>query len=147
MKTHRPARLAGRGAGRPDPRRQGAGAVRRSPGAGRDDVRRAQARLDQRIALLRHVEALRLYAAEHDGALPANLSEISVPLPDDPFTGKPFRYEVTGDTAHLRGTPPPGAENEPELQRPLRGHPSEMRKSSTNHTTLSCSLVAGSIPQ
>ena len=30
------------------------------------NVRRAQGRLDQRIALLRHVEALRLYAAEHD---------------------------------------------------------------------------------
>ena len=38
-------------------------------------VRRAQGRLDQRIALLRHVEALRLYAAEHDGTLPAKLSD------------------------------------------------------------------------
>jgi hypothetical protein len=76
-------------------------------------VRRAQARTDQRIALLRHVEALRLFAAEHDGALPAKLSEVSVPLPDDPFTGKPFRYEVAGTTAHLHGTPPPGAEKEP----------------------------------
>jgi hypothetical protein len=73
-------------------------------------VRRAQARLEQRIALLRHVEALRLYAAEHDGKVPANLSEFSVPLPDDPFTGKPFRYEVTGNTAHFRGSPPPGEE-------------------------------------
>ena len=69
-------------------------------------VHRVQARLDQRIALLRHVEALRLYAAEHDGALPAKLSEISVPLPDDPVTGKPIRYELIGNTAHLRGTPP-----------------------------------------
>ena len=65
------------------------------PGA----VRRSQARLDQRIALLRHVEALRLYAAEHNGTLPAKLSEVSVPLPVDPFTGKPFRYELSGDTA------------------------------------------------
>ena len=67
-------------------------------------VRRAQARLDQRIALLRHVEALRLHAAEHDGKLPAKLSEVSVPLPDDPVTGKPFRYELSGATAHLRGS-------------------------------------------
>ena len=37
------------------------------PGAGVSKVRQAQGRLDQRIALLRHVEALRLYAAEHDG--------------------------------------------------------------------------------
>ena len=62
---------------------------------------------------LRHVEALRLYAAEHDGTLPAKLSDITVPLPDDPFTGKPFRYEVAGNTAHLRGTPPPGMEKDP----------------------------------
>ncbi len=78
-----------------------------------DKVLRMRGRLDQRIGLLRHVEALRLYAAEHDGALPANLSEISLPLPDDPFTGKPFRYEVAGNTAHLRGTPPAGMEKDP----------------------------------
>jgi hypothetical protein len=73
-------------------------------------VRRAQARLTQRIALLRHVEALRLYAAAHHDTLPAKLSDVSVLLPDDPFTGKPFRYEIDGSTAHLRGTPPPGEE-------------------------------------
>jgi hypothetical protein len=56
------------------------------------------------------VEALRLYAAEHDGSLPSTLADISVPLPADPFTGKPFLYEVKGTTAHLRGTPPPGHE-------------------------------------
>jgi hypothetical protein len=76
-------------------------------------VRRAQGRLEQRIALLRHVEALRLYAAEHNGSLPATLSEFPVPLPDDPFTGKPFRYEVTGNTAHFRGTAPPHEEKNP----------------------------------
>ena len=73
----------------------------------------AQGRLDQRIALLRHVEALRLHAAEHGGKLPASLSEVAVPLPDDPFTGKPFRYELIGSTAHIRGTPPAGLEKEP----------------------------------
>lgn len=75
-------------------------------------VRRAQGRLEQRIALLRHVEALRLYAAEHEGKLPDKLSDCTVPLPDDPFTGKPFRYKKDGDTAHLFGTPPRGAEKE-----------------------------------
>jgi hypothetical protein len=75
-----------------------------------DQAVRARARLDQRIALLRHVEALRLYAAEHNGTLPAKLSDVTVPLPDDPFTGKPFHYEVTGNTAHLRGTRPQGEE-------------------------------------
>jgi hypothetical protein len=76
------------------------------------NVRKQQARLDQRIALLRHVEALRLYAADFGGALPAKLSDVGVPLPDDPITGKPFRYEVTGDTAHLRGSPPLAQQNE-----------------------------------
>jgi hypothetical protein len=70
------------------------------------EVLPAQARLDQRIALLRHVEALRLYAAEHTGSLPAKYSDFPVPLPDDPFTGKPFGYELDGATAHLRGSPP-----------------------------------------
>jgi hypothetical protein len=76
-------------------------------------VRRAQARLEQRIALLRHVEALRLYAAEHDGKLPETLADFTVPLPPDPFTGKPFRYNVDGATAHFRGSPPPGEEKNP----------------------------------
>jgi hypothetical protein len=81
--------------------------------AGLEGVRRAQARLEQRIALLRHIEALRHYAAEHKGSLPTRLSEISIPLPEDPFTGKPFRYELAGTTAHVRGGPPPGMEKEP----------------------------------
>jgi hypothetical protein len=76
-------------------------------------VVRTRTRLDQRIALLRHVEALRLYAAENGGSLPVQLSAVTVPLPDDPFTGKPFRYEVTGNTAHLRGTPPSAEEKNP----------------------------------
>jgi hypothetical protein len=78
-----------------------------------DQVVRSRGRLEQRIALLRHVEALRLYAAEHNGSLPAKLSDLTVPLPDDPFTGKPFRYEVSGAKAHLRGTPPSGMQKDP----------------------------------
>jgi hypothetical protein len=74
-------------------------------------VRRAQGRLEQRIAMLRHVEALRLYAAHHDGKFPEKLSDCPVPLPEDPFTGKPFRYRKEGETAHLFGTPPKGVEN------------------------------------
>jgi hypothetical protein len=69
-------------------------------------VRRAQGRLEQRIALLRHVEALRIYAASHGGKLPQQLADSDVPLPNDPFTGKPFRYTLDGTTAHLRGSPP-----------------------------------------
>jgi hypothetical protein len=73
-------------------------------------VRYAQGRLEQRIGLLRCVEALRLYAAEHDGKLPEKLADVPVPLASDPFTGKPFRYELTNGTAHLRGNPPTGQE-------------------------------------
>ena len=76
-------------------------------------VRNAQGRLDQRFALLRHIEALRLHAALHNNMLPAKLADVTVPLPVDPFTGKPFRYEVVGNTAHLRGTPPSGMEKVP----------------------------------
>jgi hypothetical protein len=76
-------------------------------------IYRAQGRLEQRMALLRHVEALRLYAAEHGGKWPEKLTDVPVPLPPDPFTGKPFRYQVHGDTAQLRGIPPPGEEKNP----------------------------------
>jgi hypothetical protein len=72
---------------------------------GHANVKRAQARLDQRIALLRCVEALRIYAAEQDGKLPAKLDDIPLPLPVDPATGKPFAYKVEGKTAHLHGEP------------------------------------------
>jgi hypothetical protein len=64
--------------------------------------------LERQIALLRHVEALRLYAAGHGGKLPARLSDIPVPLPVDPFSGKPFDYSVEATTAHLRGESPSG---------------------------------------
>ena len=69
-------------------------------------ILRARVRLDQRFALLRHVEAIRLYAAAHGGKLPASLADIEVPLPDDPFTGKAFPYRVEGKTAIIQGTPP-----------------------------------------
>ncbi len=75
-------------------------------------VHQAKGRLEQRIALLRHIEALRLYAADHDGKLPEKLSDCAVPLPVDPFTGIPFRYKKEGTTAHVFGTPPQGMEKE-----------------------------------
>jgi hypothetical protein len=75
--------------------------------------RRAQARLEQRLAFLRHVEALRLYAAGHDGRLPETLAQVPVPLPTDPFTGRPFVYTVEKTTATLCGNPPRGEEQNP----------------------------------
>jgi hypothetical protein len=72
-----------------------------------DKVRFASVRLDRRIAALRCVEALRLYAAAHEGKLPAALTDIKeVPIPLDPVLGKPFDYQVTGTSATLRALPP-----------------------------------------
>lgn len=68
-----------------------------------------RAALDQRIAILRHVESLRLYADEH-GNFPEKLSELSTPLPVDPMTGQPLKYESDGTVAHLRGSAPRGPE-------------------------------------
>jgi len=68
------------------------------------EARRAQGRLEQRVAILRHVEALRIYAAAHAGKMPEKLADAGVPLPDDPFTGKPFSYTLDGTTAKLSST-------------------------------------------
>jgi hypothetical protein len=67
------------------------------------ELRRSQAEIEQQIALLRHVEALRLYAADHHGQLAKQMSEVRVPLPLDPITGRPFGYAAEGATAHLSG--------------------------------------------
>jgi hypothetical protein len=69
----------------------------------------AQVRTDRRIAALRCVEAIRLYAAAHDGRLPERLSDITeVPLPIDPLTGKEFEYRTSGAQATLYGPAPAG---------------------------------------
>lgn len=70
------------------------------------ETRRVQARLEQRIALLRCVEALRMYAATHAGKLPAKPGDVDVPLPSDPFTGKPFAFELSGATVRLHSESP-----------------------------------------
>jgi hypothetical protein len=66
-------------------------------------LRRTQGQLDQQIAFLRLVEALRMDAARHNGTLPAKVSDVSVPLPMDPVSGKPFVYAIDGAIAHIRG--------------------------------------------
>jgi len=73
------------------------------------NVRKASVRSQRSIALLRTIEALRFFAAEHDGKLPASLSDIKgMPVPDDPVSGKPFGYKLSGDTAQLDAPPPAG---------------------------------------
>src|SRR5262249_1581129 len=49
----------------------------------------ARGRIERRLAALRCVEAIRVYAAAHDGKLPAKLDDIKeVPVPLDPVTDK-----------------------------------------------------------
>lgn len=60
------------------------------------------AETERRLATLRVIEAIRLFAANHEGRLPKALDEITaVPIPINPVTGKPFPYKLEGDTAVL----------------------------------------------
>jgi len=59
----------------------------------------------RRIDALRIVEAIRDYGASHGSRLPESLSKIvDPPVPDDPFTGKAFHYEMIDGTATLSGS-------------------------------------------
>ena len=61
-------------------------------------------RIDRQVAVLRVMEALRLYAASHDGRFPESLDKIKeVPVPDDPATGEPFIYRAADSAAILHG--------------------------------------------
>ncbi len=58
-------------------------------------------RTEQNLDRLKIVEAIRLYAALHDGQLPQSLEDIKeVPVPKiDPMNGKPYQYRVEGNVA------------------------------------------------
>jgi hypothetical protein len=74
-------------------------------------------RLDRGLAVLQSVEALRSYAASHQGQLPQTLAEITeVFVPRDPLSGQAFRYARTGATAVLEAPAPPGGEKKQELR-------------------------------
>ncbi|HNS22831.1 MAG TPA: hypothetical protein PKH24_20195 [Sedimentisphaerales bacterium] len=61
------------------------------------------------IAMLRCVEAIRLYAAGHKGALPKSLDDIAdVPIPLDPLYGRPFSFRMADGKAILESAVPPG---------------------------------------
>jgi hypothetical protein len=70
-----------------------------------EKVKIAHLRLEQRIGLLRAVEAIRLDAAKNGGKLPVSLTDVSVPLSVDGGTGKPFAYKLDGMTATIEGRP------------------------------------------
>jgi hypothetical protein len=86
----------------------------------------ARLRHERRIAALRCVEALRLYAAGHNGAWPTALKDITeVFVPTDPVTGKEFAFKATDGKATLespksdgKGLPVPEVVFELTLKKP-----------------------------
>ena len=66
-------------------------------------VMTAQQRSQQNLAMLQTIEAIRAYAAMHQGQLPQTLAGLPLPAMLDPISGKPFIYEQNGDRAMLRG--------------------------------------------
>ena len=74
-----------------------------------DKCRLIAQRLSRDIAILKCIEAIRLYASSHGGKLPASLADITeVQIPNDPLTGKAFVYKAGGSKATLESIP--GAE-------------------------------------
>ncbi len=81
-------------------------------------ARAAQVRQDRNIAALRCVEAIRLYAAMHDGNLPSVLSNIKeVQVPNNPQTGQPFSYKLESGHGTLES---PAIGNPPEATTALQ---------------------------
>ncbi len=79
-------------------------------------ARMAPVRLDRRLDALQCIEAIRIYAASHEGKLPASLEAIvDVPVPIDLMTGKPFEFKLDGDQATLSAPVAPGAPNHPSF--------------------------------
>ena len=65
-------------------------------------AKKAEARMEWRLARLRILEALRIYAAGHDGKLPERLDDATeVPVPRNPFDDRSFDYRRDGNRAVL----------------------------------------------
>lgn len=72
-------------------------------------IQSATARSQTRFAGIQTLEAIRMHAADNDGQFPRTLDEISVvPVPNDPSTGKPFAYRLSGSQAVLDVPEPSG---------------------------------------
>lgn len=62
-------------------------------------------RVEQSLALLQTVEAIRMYAADNRDRLPASLDDLPVPAVVDPLSGKPLKYQKDDGHAVLSGHP------------------------------------------
>lgn len=68
-------------------------------------------RLGNNLNVLQYVEALRDYAAAHDGRLPEKSSDLTdLELPKDLVSGKPFEYRRTEAGAVVTSTMPEGGD-------------------------------------
>jgi hypothetical protein len=73
------------------------------------NVALSQARSNRAFCLARIIEALRLYAAGHNGRLPDKLDDVTeVPIPHDPLTGGDFIYRLNVGIAVLETPLPKG---------------------------------------
>jgi hypothetical protein len=78
-------------------------------------------KLDRHIAALQCIEAMRLYAAGHNGKFPNALGEIAeVSVPGDPVTRKPFVYTHIGSKAILEAPAPKGAADKDAMRYELK---------------------------
>ncbi|MBX3412299.1 MAG: hypothetical protein KF708_06235 [Pirellulales bacterium] len=67
---------------------------------------KAQLKLDRRLDALQAVGALGLYAAGHEGKLPAALAELEPAAPKNPVGGGEFEYRLNSDgIAELKASP------------------------------------------
>ncbi len=74
-----------------------------------DRLRLVAKRLDNYVNALQIVEAIRHYAAAHEGQLPQSLSDIKdMTLPNDLMSGKAFEYRRTATGATLESAIPEG---------------------------------------
>ena len=74
-----------------------------------DRVRSISKRLDNSLNGLQCVEAIRHYAATHNGQLPEKLSDISqIEVPKDAVVGKEFEYSRTSTGAVIKSVMPEG---------------------------------------
>ncbi len=79
----------------------------------------ARIRVERMADYLRCAEALRMYAATHDGKAPEKLEDVKLPLPLDPATGQGFGkfYKVQANGTAVFEVPPPPPGNLPSLGR------------------------------
>jgi hypothetical protein len=85
----------------------------------------ARVRIERTADYLRCAEALRMYAATHDGKAPEKLEDVKLPLPLDPYTGQGFDkfYKIMADGTAVFEVPLPPPNMTPSLGRrfELRG--------------------------